>query len=109
MRARVAFGFDYRLECYTPAARRRYGYFVLPILRRGRLVGRVDAKAHRATDTMEMRALYLEEGVRASDALIRDIARAFQRFAEWHTTPRVRIGRTEPRELRPRLKRALAS
>lgn len=46
-RARVVFDFDYRLECYTPAPKRRYGYFVLPILRRGRLVGRLDAKAHR--------------------------------------------------------------
>jgi uncharacterized protein len=41
------FGFDYRLECYTPAPKRRWGYFVLPLLRRGELVGRLDAKAHR--------------------------------------------------------------
>ncbi|MFN8566234.1 MAG: crosslink repair DNA glycosylase YcaQ family protein [Kouleothrix sp.] len=34
------FGFDYRIECYTPAARRRYGYFTLPILWRGQLIGR---------------------------------------------------------------------
>ena len=46
-RASELFGFDYRIECYTPAAKRRFGYFVLPLLNRGRLVGRMDAKAHR--------------------------------------------------------------
>ena len=39
------FGFDYRLECYLPAPRRRHGYFALPILRRGALVGRLGRPA----------------------------------------------------------------
>ena len=46
-RARQLFGFDYSIECYLPAAKRRYGYFCLPLLWRGQLVGRADAKAHR--------------------------------------------------------------
>lgn len=46
-RAQGLFDFTYRIECYTPAAKRRYGYFVLPLLHRGRLIGRLDAKAHR--------------------------------------------------------------
>ena len=47
------FDFDYRIECYTPEAKRRYGYFTLPILVRGELVGRVDAKAHRDDGVFE--------------------------------------------------------
>jgi uncharacterized protein YcaQ len=43
-RASTLFGFDYTIECYTPAHKRRYGYFCLPVLHRGRLIGRVDAK-----------------------------------------------------------------
>jgi len=43
-RAEQLFDFSYRLECYTPAPKRQYGYFVLPLLYRGQLVGRMDAK-----------------------------------------------------------------
>jgi uncharacterized protein YcaQ len=63
-RALELFGFDYRLECYTPAEKRRYGYFTLPLLRRGALVGRVDAKAHRAAGVFELKSVALEPGAR---------------------------------------------
>jgi uncharacterized protein YcaQ len=96
-RASELFGFDYRLECYTPAAKRRFGYYVLPILHRGRLVGRLDAKAHRAGGVFEVKALYLETGVDADAALAATIAAALRDCAAWHATPRVTIGPTEPR------------
>ena len=83
-RALELFDFDYRIECYTPAPKRQYGYFTLPVLRGGQLVGRVDAKAHRAQKIMEIKALHLEPGVRTSEALARDLARAFRQFANWH-------------------------
>ncbi|CAN5739291.1 winged helix-turn-helix domain-containing protein [soil metagenome] len=104
-RARTLFDFDYRLECYTPAPKRRYGYYVLPILRRGALCGRLDAKAHRREGRFEVKALYLEDGVRASDALLADIAGALSDAAAWHDTPEVVITRTEPRTLRGPLQR----
>jgi uncharacterized protein len=106
-RALELFNFDYRLECYTPAARRRYGYFTLPILRRGALVGRVDAKAHRRQGMFEIISLELEEGVRASGRLAADIAQALARCARWHGCPEVRITRTVPAALAPMLKDAL--
>jgi uncharacterized protein YcaQ len=95
-RAKAVFGFEYRLECYTPARKRVYGYFVLPILRRGRIVGRLDAKAHRREGMMEVKSLWLEEGVRPSAALAADLAAVLNRFARWHATPSVRIRRTAP-------------
>ncbi len=91
-RAVELFDFDYRLECYTPAEKRRYGYFVLPILSRGKLVGRLDAKAHRKDGVFEVKALYLEPGVRTSQRLMDDIRVAIQRCAEWHGTPRFTVG-----------------
>lgn len=90
-RALELFGFDYRLECYTPAEKRRYGYFTLPILRRGALVGRVDAKAHRKTGEFELRSVHLEPGVRVSERLVDDVATAVQRCARWHGCPRIRV------------------
>ncbi|MCC2973540.1 winged helix-turn-helix domain-containing protein [Massilia sp. IC2-476] len=90
-RALELFGFDYRLECYTPAEKRRYGYFTLPILRRGALVGRIDAKAHRKAGEFELRGIHLEPGVRISARLVKDVADAVQRCARWHDCPQVRV------------------
>jgi uncharacterized protein len=107
-RASTMFGFDYRLECYTPAPKRRYGYYVLPVLRRGDLVGRVDAKAHRRDGTFEVKSLYLEPGVRISDGLVADLAGALREAAFWHRTPEVSIRRTEPAALGAPLRHASA-
>ncbi|MEO5796915.1 MAG: crosslink repair DNA glycosylase YcaQ family protein, partial [Rhodoferax sp.] len=102
-RASALWGFDYRIECYTPEEKRTYGYFVLPILHRGALVGRLDAKAHRALGVFEVKALFVEEGVKLSDAAVRAVAEAIQRCADWHGTPEVRVGRTVPEALGERL------
>ncbi|HEV2147438.1 MAG TPA: crosslink repair DNA glycosylase YcaQ family protein [Longimicrobiaceae bacterium] len=108
-RARELFGFDYRLECYTPAPKRRFGYFVLPILRRGALVGRLDPKAHRREGVFEVRALHLEPGVRVTGGLVRDLARALRECAAWHGTPEVAVRTSDPPELARRLGEALAA
>ena len=99
-RAHAMFGFHYRLECYTPAPKRRYGYFTLPILRRGALVGRLDAKAHRDQGRFEVKALYLEPGVRAGASLIGDLGQAIDSCARWHGTPEVEVRRTVPASIR---------
>ncbi|SHG59891.1 winged helix-turn-helix domain-containing protein [Massilia sp. CF038] len=98
-RALELFNFDYRLECYTPAPKRRYGYFVLPILRRGVLVGRVDAKAHRREGVFELKLIELEAGVRLSERLVADIALAVRRCANWHGCAQVLVTRAVPESL----------
>lgn len=108
-RARELFGFDYRLECYTPGPKRRYGYFTLPILRRGALVGRLDPKAHRREGVFEVRSLHLEPGVRPTPALAAELARALRECAAWHGTPEVRVGDADPPEAGTLLRRALAA
>ncbi|MDE2307791.1 MAG: YcaQ family DNA glycosylase [Xanthomonadaceae bacterium] len=105
-RLRAMFDFEYTLECYTPAARRRHGYFVLPILHRGRLVGRLDAKAHRSEAVFEIKSVSLEPAVESDPVLVRALAATIARFARWHGTPEIRIGRTRPAPLAAALRAA---
>ena len=107
-RALELFGFDYRLECYTPAEKRRYGYFTLPILRRGALVGRVDAKAHRRDGRFELKSLELEPGVRVSERFCRDVAAALTRCARWHGCAEVVLAQAIPAGFGAQLEAALA-
>ncbi len=107
-RALELFDFDYRLECYTPAEKRRYGYFTLPILRRGALVGRVDAKAHRRDGRFELKSLVLEPGVRTSGRFSRDIAAALARCARWHGCAEITLTRASPHGFGAQLEAALA-
>jgi uncharacterized protein YcaQ len=108
-RASEMFGFEYRIEVYTPAPKRVYGYYVLPILHRGRLIGRLDPKAHRKEGVFEVRALYLEPGVRLTDRMVTEVAAAIRDCARWHGTPRVEIRRSDPPEAVARIQAALAA
>ena len=95
-RALELFRFEYRIEVYTPADRRRYGYYSLPILHRGALVGRLDAKAHRKDGVFEVRALHLEPGIGVEDRLVGDLAWTLRGCAAWHGTPEVLVRRSDP-------------
>lgn len=106
-RAQDLFGFEYTIECYTPAAKRKYGYYVLPILHRGRLVGRVDAKAHRQAGLFQVLGIWLEPGETATPVLVEGVANAIHECAAWHGTPRIAIDRSQPRDLAGRLVKAL--
>lgn len=69
-RARLArlFGFDYRNEIFVPAEKRRWGYYVMPLIEGGRFVGRLEAKADRGTGVLEAARLWAEPGIRWSGA-----------------------------------------
>ncbi len=106
-RARQLFNFEFSIECYLPAPKRVYGYFVLPVLHNGALVGRLDAKAYRKEGYFEVKAFYLEEGVAPSLELAGALAAAIRRCAAWHATPEVRLGSCSPASFGPLLSAAL--
>ena len=106
-RALELFGFDYKIEVYTPAARRRYGYYSLPILHDGALVGRLDAKAHRKEGLFEVKAAHLEPGTIVSDELVASLAGALRACAFWHATPDVAVRGSDPPELAEALRFSL--
>lgn len=107
-RALDFFGLDYRLECYTPEAKRRYGYFVLPILCRGALIGRLDAKAHRQNGVLEVKSIYSEASTPWSAEQLQDVAQVLWRFARWQGLSTITLGAAQPTRLAAVLRRALA-
>jgi uncharacterized protein YcaQ len=78
--ARRMFAFDHLIEVYKPAPQRRYGYYVLPLLWRDRIVGRADLKSDRAAGRLVVKAFHREDGVRASAALDEAFDRALDRL-----------------------------
>jgi uncharacterized protein YcaQ len=58
------FGFSYRIEVFVPAPKRKYGYYVFPILEGNRLIGRIDMKCHRDAGSLKVTGLWLEPGVK---------------------------------------------
>jgi uncharacterized protein YcaQ len=63
-RAEALFGFHYRLEMYVPKAKRQYGYYVLPILRGDRIVGRIDVERDSTPKALRVNGVWWEEGVK---------------------------------------------
>ncbi len=84
-RAERLFGFHYRIEVFVPEAKRRYGYYVFPVMRGERIVGRIDMKAERDRDALAVRAFWPEPGVRLSKLLfgkLEDELERVRRFAD---------------------------
>ena len=85
------FDFDYQIECYVPKAKRKYGYFCLPILRGNRFVARLDAKADRKSGVFHVMNLYLERSVRNSEAFLSALRAELKRFAKFDSCNSVEI------------------
>jgi uncharacterized protein len=75
------FDFEYILEMYKPAAKRRWGYFALPVLHHDRLVGKLDAKADRKAGTFTVNALH--EDVRFTKTVRADVEAEIEALAAW--------------------------
>jgi uncharacterized protein len=80
-RMELLFDFDYRMEIYVPKAKRRYGYYVLPVLHGERLIGRTDLAMDRRREVLVVRAAHAEPGAPATKTAARAVARAVKELA----------------------------
>jgi uncharacterized protein len=104
-RTEALFGFEHRLEIYTPKAKRRWGYFVLPVLDGDRLVARADLAIDRRAGRLVVHALHAEPGLRRGARLPRAIRRELERLAAWRGVREIEV-RAAPDAWRPVLTRA---
>jgi len=100
-------GFRQRIEAYTPAPKRIYGYFCLPILYKDRLAGRLDPKMDRKAGVLRLKALYLEPGVRPSEELVSGVAEAMRDFMRFHKAKELVIESSQPKVFAKKLLKAL--
>jgi uncharacterized protein YcaQ len=104
--ARVFGGFHHRLEAYVPAAKRVHGYFVMPLLTGGRLVGRVDPA--RQGRTLVARRMSFEGGAKVSERVLVAAAGALREAATWVGCDDVRVEHLDHESSRAPLERLLA-
>jgi uncharacterized protein YcaQ len=89
VRAEELFDFEYTLEMYKPAAKRRWGYYALPVLHQDRLVGKVDAKADREASVVRVHAIH--EDVRFTRTMAKAVQAELEDLAAW-----LGLGAVEP-------------
>ena len=88
-RAEFLFGFFYRIEVFVPEPKRRWGYYVFPVLEGDRLVGRLDAKAYKAEGVLRVKAFWPEAGVKLTKARLDKLDAEMQRLARFAGCDRV--------------------
>jgi hypothetical protein len=104
-RTKELFNFEFSIECYLPVPKRKYGYFSLPILHDGQLIGRMDSKAHRKEKIFEIKSLHFESWFTPDEHFLDQFTKTLKNFANWHQTPKILI----PENLDEQLKKKLSS
>lgn len=96
-RVGALFGFDYRIEVYTPSSKRTYGYYSLPIFHDGRFVGRLDPKNHRDKSLLEIRRVHFE--AKPDARMIKGLAGAIRFLARFTTAGQISVPEGALREV----------
>ena len=107
-RAKKLFDFDYVWEVYVPAHKRRWGYYVLPILYGDDLVARLDPKLDRTTMTLDIKGFWHEDDAPVKDVdFANALARGLIRFAKFVGAKRINVASIKPTGLRKQVETIL--
>ena len=101
------FDFDYRLECYLPKEKRKYGYFCLPILFGDVFIGRVDCKTHRKEKLFEIIHLHIEKEGMNIESWEASFVKAVKNFAVFNGCDSIVVRQVTPAKLTTRINRLL--
>ncbi|MBE7535378.1 MAG: winged helix-turn-helix domain-containing protein [Anaerolineales bacterium] len=108
-RAKKLFDFEYTWEVYTPAHKRRWGYYVLPILYGDDLVARLDPKLDRKTMTLEIKGFWHEDDAPVKDAdFANALAKGLTRFAKFVEAKKVDVSAIKPVGLRRHVRKMIS-
>lgn len=97
-RTETLFNFHYRSEIYTPKAKRKYGYYVMPILYGDRLIGRIDPKMDRKTKTLHINAVFTEPDVLLTDEMGTAVYETIAQLATFLSATTIEYGNRVPSE-----------
>jgi hypothetical protein len=95
-RAASLYDLDYRMEIYVPKAKRRFGYYAMPLLHGDRFVARVDPTVDRARGRLVVNAVHVEPGVRPARELGSAVADAVRELATWSGADDVEVAGPVP-------------
>ena len=89
-------GYQYSWEIYTPATKRRYGYYTLPILFGDRFVGRIEAVPDRKTGVLVVRNVWWEDGIRRTKKLYSTLEQTLKKFAKFNDCKEIEVELSDP-------------
>lgn len=107
-RTREIYNFEYTIECYLPAKKRKFGYFCLPILYNGNLVGRIDAKANRIDKVFEIKSIHFENKFIPDEIFFSEFSAVVKSCASWHDTPTITLNEIIPAFIKTNLESKLS-
>jgi len=107
-RLKALFQFEYQIECYVPEAKRKYGYFSLPLLYGDEFIGRMDCKAHRRERRLEIKFLHFDVHNNDEEMLFFAFVEAVKQFCQFQNCDVVSLTKVYPDQLNQRLQSALA-
>lgn len=105
-RTEQLFGFNYRIECYTPEPKRQFGYFCLPILYKGQFLGRADCKAHRKTGIFEVIHLHVEHTPMALEKWLNALMKTLRQFALFNGCHSLKLTQVSPKSYEEPIRKA---
>ena len=107
-RALTLFDFEYVWEVYKPQQKRRWGYYVLPILYNDRLVARIELRLDRESRTLRIDGFWLEDHVSLDDGFVSALGRGLQRFLGFLAAESIVLSASFPPHVSPRIAQQLA-